>query len=94
MCGSSWSFYCRGLPASGGSPVRHDQPAGILCPVHPGSDRHSEHGDEDGRRFTPLFCSFFFFILTMNLVGLIPGFSSATSNLAVTGALAPYRSSS
>jgi F-type H+-transporting ATPase subunit a len=45
-------------------------------------------GGDDGRRMTPLFCSFFFFILTMNLVGLVPCFYAATSNLSVTGALA------
>jgi F-type H+-transporting ATPase subunit a len=45
-------------------------------------------GEEDGRRFTPIFCSFFFFIVIMNLVGLVPGLASATSNVNVTGALA------
>lgn len=45
-------------------------------------------GAEDGRRFTPYFCSLFFFILSMNLIGLIPGMRAATANLAVTGALA------
>jgi F-type H+-transporting ATPase subunit a len=45
-------------------------------------------GEEDGRRMTPIFCSFFFFILTLNLVGLVPSLSAATANLSVTGALA------
>jgi F-type H+-transporting ATPase subunit a len=45
-------------------------------------------GPEDGRRMTPLFCSFFFFIVFTNLVGLVPAFSAATANLGVTGALA------
>jgi len=45
-------------------------------------------GEDDGRRFTPILCSFFFFILTMNLVGLVPGFAAATSNVNVTVALA------
>ncbi|OGX27851.1 MAG: ATP synthase F0 subunit A [Omnitrophica WOR_2 bacterium RIFCSPHIGHO2_01_FULL_48_9] len=45
-------------------------------------------GEEDGRRMTPLFCTFFFFILCLNLMGLIPLFSTATSNISVTGALA------
>ena len=45
-------------------------------------------GDQDGRKFTPLFCSLFVFILMMNLLGLIPLFSAATSNVNVTGALA------
>lgn len=45
-------------------------------------------GQEDGRRMAPLFCTFFFFILGLNLMGLIPIFSTATSNINVTGALA------
>jgi F-type H+-transporting ATPase subunit a len=45
-------------------------------------------GPEDGRRMTPLFCTFFFFILGLNLMGLIPVFAGATSNINVTGALA------
>lgn len=45
-------------------------------------------GAKDGRRFTPLLCSLFFFILGMNLLGLIPLFATATSNINVTAALA------
>ncbi len=45
-------------------------------------------GKEDGLRMTPLFCTFFFFILGLNLMGLIPLFSSPTANVNVTGALA------
>ena len=45
-------------------------------------------GEHDGRRLTPLFCTFFFFILTMNLLGLLPFCTVATSNVSVTGALA------
>jgi len=45
-------------------------------------------GKEDGRKLTPLFCTFFFFILTLNLMGLIPLFAAATSNINVTGSLA------
>jgi F-type H+-transporting ATPase subunit a len=37
---------------------------------------------------TPLFCSFFFYILIMNLVGLVPCFYAATANINVTGGLA------
>jgi F-type H+-transporting ATPase subunit a len=37
---------------------------------------------------TPLFCNFFFFILFLNLMGLVPLFATATSNINVTGALA------
>jgi F-type H+-transporting ATPase subunit a len=45
-------------------------------------------GEEDGRKLTPLLCSLFFFILMMNLLGLIPCFYTATANINVTGALA------
>lgn len=45
-------------------------------------------GPVDGMRMAPLFCSFFFFIMTANLIGLIPCFAAATSNLSVTGPLA------
>ena len=45
-------------------------------------------GEKDGRRMAPLFCTFFFFILIMNLLGLVPIFSTATSNINVTGSLA------
>ena len=42
----------------------------------------------DGARFAPYIMAVFFFILTMNLLGLLPHGSTATGNLAVTGALA------
>jgi F-type H+-transporting ATPase subunit a len=45
-------------------------------------------GDNDGRKLTPFFCSLFFFILTLNLMGLIPLFATATGNINVTAALA------
>lgn len=45
-------------------------------------------GEEDGRKMLPLFCTFFFFILILNLMGLIPLFETATSNINLTGALA------
>jgi F-type H+-transporting ATPase subunit a len=45
-------------------------------------------GEEDGKKMTPLFCTFFFFILMLNAMGLIPIFSTATANINVTGALA------
>ena len=45
------------------------------------------HGT-DARRLAPVFCSFFFLILTLNLLGLCPLFSAATSNINVTGGLA------
>jgi len=45
-------------------------------------------GPADGRRMASLFCSFFFFIATVNLLGLIPIFSTATGNVNVTAGLA------
>ncbi len=45
-------------------------------------------GQKWGRRFTPFLLTLFFFILTCNLLGLVPGGFTATSNLNVTGALA------
>jgi F-type H+-transporting ATPase subunit a len=44
-------------------------------------------GDE-GRKYLPYFLTLFFFILTVNLLGMIPGSASATGNIAVTAALA------
>lgn len=44
-------------------------------------------GAAHGRRFVPFFCTVFLFILLANLLGLIPLFTSATGNVAVTGGL-------
>ena len=45
-------------------------------------------GQEDGRKWAPLFCTFFFFVLGCNLLGLVPGSTTATGNINVTAALA------
>lgn len=45
-------------------------------------------GREDGIKFTPLLCTFFFFVLFLNLIGMVPFLSTATANWMVTGALA------
>ena len=45
-------------------------------------------GEEDGRKMAPLLCTFFFFILTLNLMGLVPLFATATGNVNVTAGLA------
>lgn len=45
-------------------------------------------GENDGKKLTPMFCTFFFFILTLNLMGLVPIFSTATGNISVTAGLA------
>ncbi len=41
-----------------------------------------------GKKLMPVFLTFFFFILTMNLLGLVPGGHSATGSLNVTAGLA------
>lgn len=45
-------------------------------------------GEKLGRALTPFLCTIFLFILTLNLLGLIPILSTATSNLSVTVAFA------
>ncbi len=45
-------------------------------------------GEEDGRKLAPFFLNFFFFILILNLMGLIPIFASATANINVTAGFA------
>ena len=45
-------------------------------------------GKDDGRKLAWLFLTQFFFILTLNLMGLIPIFSTATGVLSTTAALA------
>lgn len=45
-------------------------------------------GREDGRKMTPLLCTFFFFILGLNLMGMVPLFATATANVNVTAGLA------
>jgi F-type H+-transporting ATPase subunit a len=47
-----------------------------------------EIGHGDGRRFTPLLLSFFFFILIAALFGLLPFSATSTGNVSVTLALA------
>ncbi|PON19201.1 ATP synthase F0 subunit A [Candidatus Entotheonella serta] len=43
---------------------------------------------EDGKRYLPYLLSVFFFILTCNLLGLIPWSATATGNISVTAGLA------
>ena len=45
-------------------------------------------GKEHGNKFLPYFLMVFFFILFMNLLGLVPGAATATANIFVTGAMA------
>ena len=43
---------------------------------------------KQGRKYVPFFCTFFFFILLSNLLGLVPGFAPPTGNLNTTLGLA------
>ncbi len=45
-------------------------------------------GEEDGKKYTPFFLTLFFFILMLNIMGLIPFFSTASANINVTAGLA------
>ena len=47
-------------------------------------------GREEGRPYVPFIATLFFFILFMNLLGLVPYGATATGNLAVTGVLALF----
>ena len=45
---------------------------------------------EKGREFVPLLCSIFLFILSMNLLGLVPGCDAPTASLNTTVAVALF----
>jgi F-type H+-transporting ATPase subunit a len=45
---------------------------------------------EQGMKFFPLIFTFFLFILTLNMLGMVPGFFTVTSQLWVTAALAVF----
>ncbi len=45
-------------------------------------------GEKDGRRLLPFFLTVFFFILTCNLLGMVPWGHTATGNVNVTAGLA------
>ena len=45
-------------------------------------------GEEEGRKYIPFIASLFVFILACNLIGLLPGSYTITSQLVVTGAFA------
>jgi F-type H+-transporting ATPase subunit a len=71
-----------GIPRGVGAAVE-----GLVLFVRDGiAEPNIGHGD--GRRFTPLLCSFFFFILVAALLGLMPFAATSTGNLAVTMGLA------
>ncbi len=50
----------------------------------------SNIGKADADRFVPYLCTAFFFVLTMNLLGLVPFMATATANISVTAALALF----
>ena len=45
-------------------------------------------GRELARKWLPFFCTLFFFLLALNLIGLVPGFAAATGNPNFTAAMA------
>ncbi len=45
-------------------------------------------GSHDADRFLPLLWTVFFFVLTMNLIGMVPGLGSATGSISITASLA------
>lgn len=61
-----------------GAEILHDFVAGTLTGA----------AGDDGMKFFPFVFSLFMFVLTLNLVGLFPGFFTVTSHIIVTFALA------
>ncbi len=49
---------------------------------------YANFGPEKGKAFVPFFCTTFLFLLTANLLGLVPLFTAVTGNLGVTAAFA------
>lgn len=45
---------------------------------------------ERGRKFVPLLCGIFIFVVSMNFLGLVPGCDAPTANLNTTGAMAIF----
>ncbi|MGE0855979.1 MAG: F0F1 ATP synthase subunit A [Hyphomicrobiaceae bacterium] len=63
--------------------------AGMVRDTMGGHDHGHGHGHGGGAmRFFPLVFTIFIFILTLNMLGMIPGFFTVTSHLAVTAGLA------
>ena len=75
------SSYRKGIPSGIGALIE-------LFVVFIRDDIAEKNIGHDGRKFTPLLCSFFFFILVAALMGLLPFSSTSTGNIAVTMALA------
>lgn len=45
-------------------------------------------GSKDGDRFLPFLWTIFFFVLAMNLIGMVPGVGAATGSISITASLA------
>ncbi len=45
-------------------------------------------GTKDSERFLPFLWTVFFFVLAMNLIGLVPGLGSATGSISITASIA------
>ena len=45
-------------------------------------------GSQDAKRFLPFVWTIFFFVLALNLIGMVPGLGAATGSISVTAALA------
>lgn len=45
-------------------------------------------GSADAKRFFPFIWTIFFFVLVLNLIGMVPGLGAATGSISVTAALA------
>ncbi len=45
-------------------------------------------GSKDADRFLPFLWTVFFFVLTMNLIGMVPGLGAATGSISITASLA------
>jgi len=51
---------------------------------------YENFGSKDGKKFTSYFLTVFFFILFMNLLGMVPFMGTATNNVNTTGPLALF----
>jgi F-type H+-transporting ATPase subunit a len=81
ICRLAIASYRRGMPRGLGSVVE-------TFVIFIRDDIAEKNIGHDGRRFVPLLCSFFFFILVAALLGLMPFSATSTGNIAVTMALA------
>lgn len=45
-------------------------------------------GTKDSERFIPFLWTIFFFVLAMNLIGMVPGLGSATGSISITASIA------